>query len=114
MTAWGSYGSGDGQLYSPFAVTLGSGGTIFVADRNNSRIQMFTSSGIFLTKWGSLGMGNGQFQYPGGVGVDSVGNVYVADTINNRIYGSLTANKPGLKPVILWRCLRTSRHGNRR
>ena len=60
-------------------------GNVYVADRDNSRIQKFDASGTFLTAWGSYGSGNGQFSNPIGVATDGSGNLYVADTNNNRI-----------------------------
>jgi hypothetical protein len=50
-----------------------------VADTDNHRIQLFTSSGTYLTQWGAQGSGNGQFMYPRGVVVDGSGHVHVAD-----------------------------------
>jgi DNA-binding beta-propeller fold protein YncE len=59
---------------------------IYVTDRNNNRIQVFTANGTFLTKFGIEGSGPGQFILPEGVGVDKdTGLVYVADTGNFRI-----------------------------
>ena len=62
-----------------------------VADTDNHRIQLFTSSGTYLTQWGAQGSGNGQFMYPRGVAVDGSGHAYVADRDNYRIqvFGSL-------------------------
>src|SRR5680860_804902 len=39
----GSLGSGDSQFSYPYGTAVGSGGNIYVADQNNSRIQVFTS-----------------------------------------------------------------------
>jgi DNA-binding beta-propeller fold protein YncE len=38
---WGRVGSGDGQFRYPNAVALGGDGTVYVADRDNVRIQAF-------------------------------------------------------------------------
>jgi DNA-binding beta-propeller fold protein YncE len=64
---------------------------------NNHRIQVFTSSGAYLTQWGSLGSGAGQFNEALGVAVDGSGNVYVVDTLNDRIqvFGSLVTPARG-------------------
>jgi len=59
-------------------------GNVYVADRDNNRIQKFDASGTFVTTWGSAGSGNGQFSNPTGVATDGSGNVYVVDG-NNRI-----------------------------
>jgi len=59
----------------------------FVADQGNNRIQVFSSSGIFLYAFGSVGSGDGQLMGPTGVAVDLANgsNVLVADQNNARI-----------------------------
>ena len=64
---------------------MDASGEVYVADTGNNRIEVFTSSGAYLTQWGSAGSGNGQFANPGGVAVNATGTVYVADTDNDRI-----------------------------
>jgi DNA-binding beta-propeller fold protein YncE/tetratricopeptide (TPR) repeat protein len=85
VRAWGSKGSGDGQLNGPAGVALGSYGDVYVSDYANSRIQMFDINGSFIIKWGVNGSGNGQFSGPIDVAVGSSDNVYVADYANDRI-----------------------------
>jgi hypothetical protein len=51
----------------------------------NSRVQVFTSTGVFVRKWGSSGSGDGQFNKAAGVAVDGAGNVYVTDLQNNLV-----------------------------
>ena len=59
---------------------------MFVADQGNSRIQVFDSSGTFITKFGTFGSGDGQFNDLSGVAVNpTTGNVFVADSDNNRV-----------------------------
>jgi hypothetical protein len=81
----GSRGSGNGQFDDPWGVCVDSNDNIYVADKDNHRIQKFDSTGTHLATLGSYGSGNGQFNRPRGVAVDSVGNIYVADTNNHRI-----------------------------
>ena len=85
ITKWGSMGVGDGQFDFPRGVALDYSDNVYVADRQNNRIQKFDSDGTFITKWGSKGAGDGQFDFPDGVALDYSDNVYVADNSNNRI-----------------------------
>jgi len=61
------------------------GTLIFVSDRDNDRIQIFDSSGTYLSQFGSSGTGDGQFDDPMSVEVDSSGDIYVVDNNNSRI-----------------------------
>jgi DNA-binding beta-propeller fold protein YncE len=86
ITKWGSPGSGDGEFYRPFGITVDSKlSYVYVSDFSNHRIQKFDSDGNFITKWGSPGIGDGQFKSPYGIALDSKGYVYVSDFNNNRI-----------------------------
>ncbi len=61
-------------------------GRVYVADAWNNRVQVFDSSGAYLTTiGGAWGGGSGQFRGAIAVDVDSAGNVYVADVTNHRI-----------------------------
>ena len=82
----GDKGTADGQFQGPSGLSIDANDNIYVTDKNNNRIQVFTSDGQFITKFGEPGSGNGQLIDPEGVGVDKEsGAVYVADTGNNRI-----------------------------
>jgi len=85
ILSWGSQGTAPGLFTDPRGLTVDSEGRVYVADSNNHRIQVFDSSGQFITQWGSQGARPGQFQEPWGVAVDEEGNVYVADTWNHRL-----------------------------
>jgi len=82
---WGSQGTGDGQFFWPYGVSVDVAGDVYVADTVNDRVQKFNSSGDFILKWGSSGYGDGQFDSPFDVAVDGSGDVYVADCVNSRI-----------------------------
>ena len=79
ITAWGSPGTGNRQLnHAHDLAVYPCGNNLYIADRDNNRIQMFDSHGKFLRKWGSNGYATGQFRYPEGIGVNyRQGNVYV-------------------------------------
>jgi tripartite motif-containing protein 71 len=87
MTKFGTIGSGDGQFNDATSVAVNpSTGNVYVADSFNGRIQVFDSSGTFITRFGTPGSGDGQFDRPEGVAVNpSTGNVYVADTSTHRV-----------------------------
>ena len=51
---WGELGTEPGQFSLPHAIARDSQGRIYVADRNNSRIQVFDEQGGLLDEWTSL------------------------------------------------------------
>lgn len=78
----------DGSFEQPNGVVVDADGNIYVADRNNERVQKFNSTGGFVLKWGSSGTGDGQFSPNNGavdLAVDSDGNVWVVDRGNHRL-----------------------------
>jgi 6-bladed beta-propeller len=52
---WGSPGEGPGQFRVPHAIAIDREGTIYVADRENGRIQRFNLDGRYLGEWRHLG-----------------------------------------------------------
>ncbi len=52
---WGSKGSGDGQFNLVHDVTVDSQGRVYVADRTNERVQVFTADGQYLSQWNGIG-----------------------------------------------------------
>lgn len=55
---WGTKGSGDGQFNIPHGLTLDAKGNVYVADRENSRIQVFTPEGKWIRTISNKTMGN--------------------------------------------------------
>uniref|UniRef100_A0A7S4EUW3 Copper type II ascorbate-dependent monooxygenase C-terminal domain-containing protein n=1 Tax=Chrysotila carterae TaxID=13221 RepID=A0A7S4EUW3_CHRCT len=53
LRQWGSHGSGQGQFNVPHSITLDTRGRVYVADRENARIQVFTTKGDFVAEWPS-------------------------------------------------------------
>ena len=58
---------------------------MYVADRDNNRIQVFTANGGFVRKWGSEGDGNGQFVSVQDLAIGPDGSVWAADLKNGRV-----------------------------
>jgi len=85
MSQFGSNGSGDGEFEWPFEITIDSDDNIYIADRDNDRIQKFDSDFNFILKFGTSGSGNGQFGQPVDLDTDSLGNIYVVDPQRNRV-----------------------------
>ena len=74
---WGTRGAAQGQLDTPHALAMDSKGRLFVADRNNNRIQIFDQEGKFLDEWR-------QFSRPSGIYIDKSDTMYVADSESNK------------------------------
>lgn len=48
---WGKKGAGKGEFDTPHAIDLDRNGNVYVADRENNRIQKFDASGNFISEW---------------------------------------------------------------
>ncbi len=72
LFSWGEPGSGPGQFNLPHGIALDKQGRVFVADRENSRIQIFTPEGKFLEQWTDVAR-------PMQVFLDEQDNVFVAE-----------------------------------
>jgi DNA-binding beta-propeller fold protein YncE len=70
---------------------------VYVADFTNSRVEIFTSTGKFLTQWGHYGAKFGELDSPIDV-VVSRGRIYVVDHRNNRV----EEFSPGGRPTFQW------------
>jgi len=51
---WGSPGSGPGEFNLPHNIVCDPDGWVYVADRENHRIQIFDSNGEYQTQWNNL------------------------------------------------------------
>lgn len=74
VTAWGTKGEGSGEFDTPHGIAVDGEGRVYIADRGNSRVQIFDADGTFHSEWKSEEIGR-----PWGVDVNSDGNVLVAD-----------------------------------
>ena len=85
VATWGGFGSDNGQLDNPGDLAVDTSGDIYVADRDNYRIQKFSREGVYIGQWGRRGSAEGQFETPGKIAVSPNGRVYVTDSEINRI-----------------------------
>jgi hypothetical protein len=108
IDSFGTPGTGAGQFQAPIGVTVDRHGRVYVADRDNARLQKFDKRGRFKGAWGwgvkdgaetsevckkrtdcqagVAGSGAGQFALPTSVAVDAYGRkseVYIGDAGNN-------------------------------
>lgn len=51
LQSWGSPGRGPGQFLTPHGIFVDARGTVYVADRENDRVQRFTADGTYLGEW---------------------------------------------------------------
>jgi hypothetical protein len=101
----GTAGAAAGQFNKPTGIARDSAGNLYVADKYNNRVSVFTSAGTFERAfgWGVINGGGalqvctatcqaglqggnaGEYAQTRGVAVGTDGNVYVADEGNNRV-----------------------------
>ncbi len=89
IKSFGHLGSGEGELKGPHVLAFDSQGRLFVADRSNSRVDIFDQDGKFLAAWK-------QFGRPSGIFIDRNDVLYVSDSESEDAPGKDT-NNPGCK-----------------
>jgi tripartite motif-containing protein 71 len=89
MRAWGTVGNDDGQFALPDGIGVDTAGNVWVADRDNNRVERFTADGRFRAfkalRRQHRSSAPGRLNLPYDVAPDALGDVYVADTHNHRI-----------------------------
>jgi sugar lactone lactonase YvrE len=89
ILSWGDPGSGPGQFHVPHGIAIDSRGLVYVADRENSRIQRFTKESEYVDEWNDVAR-------PCEVFIDSSDNVYVAELgYRAGMWPGTTAPHPG-------------------
>jgi DNA-binding beta-propeller fold protein YncE len=73
IKAWGRHGTAQGEFDTPHGIALDSAGRLYVADRVNSRVQIFDADGNFVAEWK-------QFGRPSSIAIDKSDMIYVADS----------------------------------
>ena len=72
LLSWGAPGGGPGEFRIPHGIAVDRRGIVYVADRENSRIQLFSANGELITQWPDVAR-------PCEVAIDSGGLVFVAE-----------------------------------
>lgn len=98
IQSWGEPGNGPGQFNLPHAIAVTADGRVWVADRENDRLQIFSPEGKFLDQWTNV-------QRPCGLHIDRDGLVYVGELwwrVGQRsfVHGETTVDKPGRATVL--------------
>ena len=74
ISSFGGPGRGPGEFLVPHAVRVSNDGRVYVADRENNRVQVFTTDGQFVDQWTD-------FKCPMGIHIDAEQTVYVTDQV---------------------------------
>lgn len=71
---WGRKGTRPGEFDLPHGISIDAQGRIYVADRSNSRVQVFEGDGTFIAEWKGSDLGR-----PWAVTCGPDGSVYIVD-----------------------------------
>jgi streptogramin lyase len=87
LRAFGTAGTGPGQLGEPTEVDVDRDGNVWVGDAQTDRVQLYNAAGDYVEQFGSFGTGAQQFKLDesSGIVADGQGSVWVADPGNNRV-----------------------------
>ncbi|MEQ1759575.1 MAG: peptidyl-alpha-hydroxyglycine alpha-amidating lyase family protein [Vicinamibacterales bacterium] len=90
LKAFGKKGSGAGEMEQPHALAMDSRGRLFVGDRSNNRILIYTQDGVLLDTWT-------QFSRPSGIYIDRNDVIYVADSESESVSRNHDGWKRGIR-----------------
>ncbi len=98
IQSWGGAGTGPGEFNLPHDIWVARDGRVFVADRENDRVQIFSPDGEFIDQWTHL-------QRPTGLFIDHDELVYVSELwwrVGQRSYaqGAIARDQPGRVSVL--------------
>lgn len=89
VRAFGGHGYFAARLDDPVSLTINNtAGELFVADQNNSRIEVFSLNGVYLRTWGALGNGTNSpnaFLRLWGIDRDASGRLWAFDDMLNSV-----------------------------
>jgi DNA-binding beta-propeller fold protein YncE len=90
IKSWGKLGTGPGEFDQPHSLAFDSKGRLYVADRNNNRIQVFDQDGKFISEMK-------QFSRPSGIFIDKHDNIYSADSESESVSRNHDGWKRGIR-----------------
>ena len=68
LKSWGGFGTDPGEFALPHNILCDADGYVYVADRENHRVQVFTSDGRYETQWNNMARPCGLFMTAGSAG----------------------------------------------
>lgn len=80
VSEWGRHGTRPGEFRLPHGIAVDRDGLVYVADRGNSRIQVFGPDGEFVMQWRSVALGR-----PYAISIGRDGRIFAVDGDNSRL-----------------------------
>jgi len=77
LMTWGTKGNGPGQFNLPHSIDIDRNRRLYVADRSNSRIQVFDENGKYLDQWPGI-------RQPYHIMISGDQHLWVADGVTNK------------------------------
>ncbi len=77
--SWGTKGDRPGEFELVHNIAIDKKGRVFIADRENMRVQIFDADGKFIDEWEHVGKAYGLY-------IDDMQKVYITDGVANNVY----------------------------
>ena len=77
--SWGAKGDGQSEFDLVHNIAIDKKGRVFIADRENERVQIFDADGKFIDEWKHVGKAYGLY-------IDDKQRVYITDGVANSVY----------------------------
>jgi DNA-binding beta-propeller fold protein YncE len=84
LTSWGEPGTDRGQFNLPHNITCDGDGWVYVADRENHRVQVFDGNGKYETQWNNLHRPSALYMPPGRCPICYIGECGPVMNVNRK------------------------------